>query len=459
MTAEFRGAGHDVDVVRAHGDERPVADGAGSGPSDAGPAGPDVLIVLDPSVAADANGGPSSHTAESAGGGPPRPGGRVARVIHVVGRTVSGAGDTAFSGEDGSTVETVRTSLVYGTGTDPVTQLLIMMRSLPVVPLPPRGHVVRPLWHGDLARVVRAVAERPADGNGTIEVTGPEAVTWEHLYEVMAHLIDRSPPKLAVPEFLTEHGAKLVALFGDGYPVARSPLLAPTDEADDGASGAARRVGELTGESPLRLEDGLPRLIRDLSEITPVEGTGSIEVKVFGATIRGSRFDAPTLIREFRARFDDVMPIDIGVEPVLPATRLDPDAVISMHLPGRGHVQVRVEEVGERHVMLATARGHVLAGVVRFSAHDAPAGVRFEVLVCDAAANPVDWVALGAGGTLFQDANWTRVVQNVVAFSGGRTDGVHGGQRHLDGDEALRVQRGIRRVIERNRTGEGRGQS
>ena len=38
-----------------------------------------------------------------------------------------------------------------------------------------------------------------------------------------------------------------------------------------------------------------------------------------------------------------------------------------MNLPARGHVQIRVAEVTDDHVVGVTLQGHALAGCVRFS--------------------------------------------------------------------------------------------
>jgi NADH dehydrogenase len=127
-----------------------------------------------------------------------------------------------------------------------------------------------------------------------------------------------------------------------------------------------------------------------------------------------------------------------------------------MALPGRGHVQVRVQQVSEERVVLATLRGHALAGVVRFSTKDLAHAVRFEVLTCDAAANPIDWLARTLGGARIQQANWTQLVKNVIELSGGTADRVRHGSRTLSYDEAAAVETWIRDTIALRRRGEAR---
>jgi hypothetical protein len=113
----------------------------------------------------------------------------------------------------------------------------------------------------------------------------------------------------------------------------------------------------------------------------------------------------------FRSRFKDVMPIPVGVEPATPEIELKRNAVLTLGLPGRGHVQIRVAEVTDGHVVISTLRGHALAGIVRFGARDLENGVRFDVITCDAAANTPDWVMLTLSGARAQDATSTTVVR------------------------------------------------
>ncbi len=143
------------------------------------------------------------------------------------------------------------------------------------------------------------------------------------------------------------------------------------------------------------------------------------------------------------------MPIAIGVEPVAPQVSLVEGATLTMALPRRGHVQFRVENVTDEHVVLATLRGHAIAGFVRFRARDLEDGVLFDVMTCDSAGTSLDWIALAMGRSRLQDANWETVVENVVGLSGGSTKRIESGTRTLSDDEAQLVERWIRQMIER----------
>ncbi len=60
--------------------------------------------------------------------------------------------------------------------------------------------------------------------------------------------------------------------------------------------------------------------------------------------------------------------LELGAEPGRDVHPLQEGSVLTMRLPVRGHNQVRVEELTERSLTLATLQGHPLAGIIRFLA-------------------------------------------------------------------------------------------
>jgi NADH dehydrogenase len=219
----------------------------------------------------------------------------------------------------------------------------------------------------------------------------------------------------------------------------------------DGHSVDDNLLQAMFGFTPTGIERGLRRLIGQLDELTPLQGVGTIQVKRFTVRITNSTHSATELLRAFRSNFGNVMPIDVGVEPVAPGTKLEPGAVVTMALPGRGHVQIRVEEVTDDHVVVSTLRGHALAGFVRFSVLQAGAAIQFEVMPCDSAANLFDWISLTLGGARLQDANWVKVVENVARLAGGTATDVETDERKLSDEEADTVEGWIQGVIRRQR--------
>jgi hypothetical protein len=305
---------------------------------------------------------------------------------------------------------------------------------------------MQPVWHADVSRALAAAIELPAPSvNRAVNVSGAETLTSEQLYARVAALIDRRPLRVPVPDFLAAHGARLAEALMIPAPFDASQLAAAMSS-EGGVDATENALESLFGVTPMLLDLGVRTLIRELDELTPARGVGRVEVKRFHAKISGSPFSAGELLDLFRARFAQVMPIDVGVEPAAPHAALTLGEVVTMALPGRGHVQVRVEEVAERHVVVGTLRGHALAGIVRFSVSPEESGLRFEVMTCDAAANALDWIGLTLGGARMQDANWAAAVQNVVDLSGGRSDGVQFEFRKLDAKEADAVEEWICRA-------------
>lgn len=444
------GSAHDVRVLLPHSSSSahgwpanvepwPVAVGDTGRLSDAA-RDRDAAIVLEPlSTASTHSSDPTLDTSQvfaAVGRAGPR------RVIHVT----SGVSRVPQALEWLS----VRTSPVYGVGDDAISIFLIMMRSLPAMPILGDQHVMRPLWHGDLASALaQSLSLGPNDVNRTVEISGPDAINQTELYEHIAGLIDRRPLRLPIPDFIAAHGGKLAEALR--LPVPFESIHLPFATAGNIGRNASNALSTVFGLTGTRLDDGLRRLILELSEVTPAEGVGTLEVKRFSTIIRGSAYDATELLRRLRMNFKDVMPIEVGVEPAAPQTELIAGGVVTIALPGRGHVQIRVEEVTDQHVVVATLRGHAVAGIVRFATESMEGGVRFEVMTCDAAANAFDWVTLTLGGARIQDANWTRVVHNVVELSGGVDGGVESDARTLSDTEATNVEQWIRSIIGRQR--------
>jgi NADH dehydrogenase len=337
----------------------------------------------------------------------------------------------------------LRTAPVYGIGTDPLTTLFIMMRTLPAIPVLSTRSSARPVWHRDLAAAIAAAVDSAAGDAVVCDLSGPDAVTPDELYDRIARLINRHPLRVPIPEFLATPALKLAASL-NVVPAFVDGLQAMFATPPGGAAPAAPPDG--CAPAPTGIEEGLRLLIAELEELTPADGIGAVEVKRFSSTIRGADCDAIALMRLFTTQFSEIMPIPVGVEPASPEVVLRPGADITMTLPGRGHVQVRVREVASRRVTLATVRGHALAGIVRFSARDLDDGLEFEVMTCDAAANRLDWLTLTMGGARLQDANWSTVVERVAQRAGGTHDAVQSDNRTLGDEEAAAVERWVNEI-------------
>ena len=128
---------------------------------------------------------------------------------------------------------------------------------------------------------------------------------------------------------------------------------------------------------------------------------------------------------------------------------------LTLSLPMRGHVQVRVASVEPRRVTLLTLEGHPLAGAVRFLCEPRGDAVRFQVEVYDRPANMIDFIAMRAIGDWLQDHTWSHVVERVLELSGGSApEGVQSDTESLDEQEAAAIDRWVRDLVMRRRRAE-----
>ena len=126
---------------------------------------------------------------------------------------------------------------------------------------------------------------------------------------------------------------------------------------------------------------------------------------------------------------------------------------LTLALPLRGNVQVRVEQCAHRAVTLITLAGHPLAGAVHFRFSPRKGGViRFEVEVFDRPATMIDRAVIGIVGGVAQRATWMNTASRVVAVSGGQPkDRIHHEAASLNDDEEEDVEAWLQRLIERRK--------
>jgi len=210
---------------------------------------------------------------------------------------------------------------------------------------------------------------------------------------------------------------------------------------------------------PVSLDDGLRRLADAQLEQTPGDGIGSLKRKRIWADISGSRLSAEQLFATFRKDFDDATPglLDAKAEPGT-ACHLEEGVTITMSLPLRGNVQVRVQEVTPRKATLVTLAGHPLAGAVRFLSEQRGDHVRFETQVYDRPANIADWIAMKTVGEAMQGLTWEGLIERMIEESGGAApDGVQHAEETLNEDQAELIDTWVKDLImERKRSSNGR---
>ena len=348
----------------------------------------------------------------------------------------------------------VRPGSVYGPGDGEVSLVLKMVRVLPAVPLLGGGdQEFSPVWHEDLGRALAAAVERNDVAGRALDLAGPDVTSQSDLIKRFSAITDRTPVRVPVPEFLASLGTKIAGMFGVETPL-NLDQLTMIREGNTIPSGSENALDLLLDERPTGLDEGLSRLADAQPEALPDEGIGRLKQKRFRADIARSVLTAESLYDRFVQRFGELLPLEVSAEPGTP-TSLAPGETLTMSLPVRGHIQVRVAEMDRAHhrITLITLDGHPLAGAVRFLFEPRGDRLRFEVQVFDKPATMIDWIVMSTVGAIAQNANWEETVERVVTESGGTApDGVETEIVTLDEDEEARIQRWLEElVMERKR--------
>ncbi len=337
----------------------------------------------------------------------------------------------------------VRPGNVYGPGDEVISLLLKMVRTLPVIPLPGDGEQrFQPVWAEDVGRALALAVERHDLSRLSLDLAGAEPVSVNGLLDRLEATTGKRPRRFSIPSLLAHTGAELAEMLGVELPV-KSDQLEMLAEENVVPDGRANALAEVFGIDPLPLDDGLARLADSLPERLPADGLGPLRRHRFWADIRGSRLSAADLIRIVREDFrslPDPELMRVGVEPGS-GDVLDEGEALTLAIPLRGTIQVRVEEVTPTSVSAITLEGHPLSGIVRFLAEEEGERLRFEVRTFTRASGVLDLVAMSTVGEPLKDAAWRSLVREVVARSGGEAgDGIEAETEVLDGEAAESVE-------------------
>lgn len=336
----------------------------------------------------------------------------------------------------------VRPGSVYGPGDEQISLLLRMVRTLPAVPVLGGGDQrFQPVWHLDLAEALVQAVERDDLVGRALDLAGPEVTSQQDLLVRLERITDRHPVRIPLPDFAASLGIKAMELAGVDAPFNESQLTM-LQEGNLLASGANNALTTVFDVQATPLDQGLQLLADAQAEQTPRDGVGALKRKRFWADIAGARLDPDQLMEHLRRNFGTMMPgyVGVAVEPGTPDV-IDLGETLTLSLPLRGHIQVRVEELEPRRITMVTLAGHPLAGCVRFATAYEGERVRFEVQVFDRAASFVDMVMMRTIGDFMQSHTWDTLVRNAVEASGGdAADGVRHESDTLEGDEAHSVE-------------------
>ena len=348
----------------------------------------------------------------------------------------------------------IRPGSVFGPGDEQISLLLRMIRTLPTLPVIGNGdQQFQPIWHEDLAELLSRAVERDDLHGKELDVAGGELTSQNDLITRLSRITGREVPRIPIPELIASVGIRLASAVGIGVAFNDSQMKMLT-EGSQIASGRENALFTQFRMTPTPLDEALKRLADDQQEQLPDdEGVGPLRRKRFWAEMAGSALTPEELIMRVRQRFGDLMAsfIDTRAEPGKPTT-IEEDATLTLSLPLRGHIQVRVAEVGPRVFTLVTLAGHPLAGAVRFLGEARGQNLRFEIQVFDRAANIIDLVFMRTLGERMQDASWREMVENVARDSGGTVICVRQETETLDDEQADRIEEWLRDlVMERKR--------
>jgi NADH dehydrogenase len=343
----------------------------------------------------------------------------------------------------------LRPGNVYGPGDDVVSLLLQMVRTLPAVPVIDGGDDrFQPVWVGDLAKAIVQSVERTDLHGRVLEIAGNEETSTNEIIDRFSVLTNRDPVRLPVPGFIAGAAAAVADMVGMSLPVNESQLtmLREGNVIQVAGGNALTAVFHI---DPTPLDEGLKKLADAQPEQLPQEGVGTLKRKRLWADISGSRLTPEELFERFRRDFNEATPGIVDAE-VEPGTRcdLEPGVTLTMSLPLRGNIQVRVEELTPRKATLSTLKGHPLAGAVRFLSEQRGDKVRFEVQVYDRPASITDWLAMKTVGESMQSRTWESLITRMIEESGGTAPaGIEQDEEDLDEKQAELIEDWLAELI------------
>lgn len=160
-------------------------------------------------------------------------------------------------------VTTLRVSLVYGAGgTGLFAKLVKFVQRLPVIPIIGTGEWrCRPIYVGDVAKVILRCLEDEATFGKTYDVGGPAEVTFNELIQTVAQHLHVKRYKLHIPLPLGLLAAKVLALISSKPPITVSNVLGSTQNVDCDISPMVRDLGIL----PMSFNQGMPLVFSSTS--------------------------------------------------------------------------------------------------------------------------------------------------------------------------------------------------
>ena len=154
----------------------------------------------------------------------------------------------------------VRSSIVYGPGDGFVSMLSNMIRNFPVVPVLGSGrYEFQPIFIDDLTAVLLRGLEGSESSRQTVDVGGPEALSYQKILDAIEGAVGRERPRLHIPFSLVKPMAGVLEMFLKPAPLTRDQIVMMRS----GNTGDITRMQEIFGVKPISLVEGLGKYMRD----------------------------------------------------------------------------------------------------------------------------------------------------------------------------------------------------
>lgn len=346
----------------------------------------------------------------------------------------------------------VRPGNVYGGGDQIISLMLTILRSLPIIPVINGGHQpFQPVWVEDFAESLAQLVHRPDFNQAAIDLSGPDQTCMNDLIDRMERITGRSIFRVPMTGAVACTLSRLGARVGLTPPITRDQVVM-LEEGSVIGNPADNAIATLLNRRATNLADGLAKAADSLPEQLPTEGVGRMQHRHVWTDIPvhdSAENAAEEIFQWFRHRFSDITPwhMDLHAEPDT-TCEIRAGATLTMSLPIRGNVQVRVEQLSTTDVTLVTLEGHPLAGAVHFSCTPtSPQVVRFDVNVYDRASTFLDWLAMSTVGGFIQLRTWKSIVRRVAEDKGGPNPAVHHRSSSLDHHRSKDIERWLNQLV------------
>ncbi|HET9440432.1 MAG TPA: NAD-dependent epimerase/dehydratase family protein [Longimicrobiales bacterium] len=333
----------------------------------------------------------------------------------------------------------VRPGNVYGPGDGVISSVVKLVRALPAIPVIDEGdQPFQPVWHEDIAQALARIIETSDVPGEPLNLVGPDVVTPNRLLDIVGEITGQQPKRIPLPSGLAGIAARLAATVGVDIPLKPDVLQMLLD----GNALAPGQQNHLTQyvERPTPVTSGMRQLLECMPTQELEDGYGRPQHRRFVVDIRQPVYGADELFRMFCADYDRFLPVQRAEQQGNPHQAVEGET-LTLALPLRGDIPVRVEEASDNAVTLVTVEGHPLAGFVRLTWTALPDGVRYEINAYDRPATLIDTIGMALGGSFAQRRTWINACETMVQEARGEAPaGVQHETRPITEEQAAKVQ-------------------